>query len=327
MIRGRVVEAESGLARAGIELQLTSRSDTIASVVSDAEGRFELPFSKSNRLAVELVEPEGWKATRRRQRIFNDEPPAKELVFELRLIPGVAFNGRAIDEMSGDLLPYLKLSVGSDLTSTGVQTDGDGHFTSRQRYEAGQVDVAPLTHGGIRWRASERTVDFDGSSRIHDVPLPMGPSYELEIIPPPGYTLDDLRAYLAEVTEECPWVLMEAPNQGAPIHTESGVWVRFIESLTYDADAWSATLWVATADQRWLGSCKVPPRSRRENGRFAIALTPCGSVEVEVHRPDALNDLSVHVHLQRPGRDRCWSRSDPYARGPYSFHLVPPGEY
>jgi hypothetical protein len=328
VIRGRVIEAETGLARAGIELELTSRSDTIATAVTDAQGRFELPFSQSTRLAVELVEPEGWRAARRRQRISGDEPPAGELVFELHPIPGVAFHGRAIDEVSGEPLPFLNLSVGSDLTLKGVETDADGLFTSRQRYEAGQVGVALIIAEKGRWLNSERSIDFDGTARVHDVPLPIGSTYNLHVALPPGYELESLRAFLSDSTESCPWTLTGDRLEGAVLHEAAPPWVRFLEAVEHAPEGGLNNLWICTADGRWLGSCQVPWRSSRASGAHEVSLFPCGALEVDPGAQVDPQHLGLRVNLRQPSGEECWGRRPvPGANGRFHIRLVPPGDY
>ena len=327
VIRGRVVEAESRFPRPGIELQLKSRSEVIASDVTDAAGQFELPVSSSNRIAIELVEPEGWRAVRRRQRISDSGTSAQDLVFELRRDSSAVFHGRAIDESSGDPLPYLKLSVGSDFTGRGVETDGEGLFTSRQRYDAGQVEIALILPDGARWRNSERTIAFDGTTRVHDVPLPIGPTYFLQIATPPGYVLADLRAFLSDFSTNCPWTLTDDLREGEELHADVPPWVRFSQASDHRTEDGSTRLWVCTTDGRWLGSCQVPQRSQRSGGH-QVTLTPCGALEVA---EDADNDelrIGLEVKLRRPSGEECWGRRPGrVADGRYHFLLVPPGEY
>ncbi len=328
VIRGRVVEADGGLARPGIEVQLKSRSEVIASTVSDASGHFELPFSNASRLAVEVVEPEGWQAVRRRQRLSGSELPAKEIVFELRVVPGVFFHGRAIDETSGDPLPYLELSVGSAFESDVVQTDDEGVFTSKRHYEAGKVEFALFTAGGGRWMNSARMIDFDGTSRVHDVPMPIGPTYELEVAAPSGYELADFRAFLSERSESCPWSLSLDLRDGEVLHPASPRWVRFLQSIDSTAEGEMATLWICTKDGRWLGSCEVPPRSSLGGDTHHISLEPCGSLVVTLSAQAEQRHLGVVAELRWPSQPESWgARRSADEKGRYRFHLVPPGDY
>jgi len=324
VIRGRVVEAESRLPRTGIELQLKSRSELLATTVSDAAGRFELPFSNASRLAVELVEPEGWQAVLRRHGISGSQPPTEELVFELRRVPGVVFHGRAIDEASRDPLPYLNLELGSFGQSEPVESDGEGLFTTKQPYKAGSIEVALVTAAGGGWLNSEHTIKFDGSSRIVDVPIPIGPTYKLDIAPPLGYALEDLRAFLPERSESSPWSLSLHARDGETVHPASPPWVRF---LSFDPDIRSelGTLWVCTTDSRWLGSCKVPLRS---SGPHQIVLVPCGSLEISITQAHDQRQLEVVAELRFTGETESWgARGGIGGTGSLRFDLVPPGDY
>jgi hypothetical protein len=326
LIRGRVIEADSGNAWPGIQLQLIERSEVIASASSDAAGHFELPFSQSDRLSVVLVEPEGWKAERRRQSIPDSGPSNQELVFELRRDARVVFNGRAVDEKSGEPLPYLKVSVGSDFSGTGVETDADGLFTSRQRYDAGEVGVALIAANGARLMNSERTIDFDGTGRIHDVPLPIGPSYDLQVSAPAGYELADLRAFLAHDLETCPWTLTRDLREGELLHPSAPPWVRFTEFDKYATKSDVTLLWICTKDGRWLGSCQVAKLSNRGEGIHDIALALCGELEIDLSAAGSPLDARALAKLHGPRGEDCGGS---YAESGSHVHFVriPSGEY
>ncbi len=326
VIHGRVVDADGGLARPWIEIQLKSRSELLASTVSDAAGRFELPFSNASRLAVELVEPEGWQAVRRRQRISGSTPPAEELVFELRLIPGVVFHGRAIDEVSLDPLPYLKLSVGLGFGDGNVETDGEGLFTTKRLYEAGGIEVTPVMSGGGYWMDSRRTIAFDGTSGVHDVPLPVGPTYDVQVTAPQGYVLADLRALLSEEPESCPWTLTNDSSDGESIHAAAPPWVRFLKPVDDATESGLVTLWVCTNDGRWLGSCQVPSRSKRGDGAHEVPLAACGSLVVALRVQGDAPTLGTFVVLR--SSTETWGPGGQFeSDGRFTFRLIPPGEY
>jgi len=326
MIRGRVVDADLGTPLAGFEVQLLSRRDTLSRAESDEQGRFELPFPQAERLALVITQPEGWRATQQRQRLSSEAPPAEEIVFELRRSARSFFRGRAIDESTGDPLPYLKLEVGP--LNEGLETDADGLFTTRQQFGAEEVVIALVTASGARWLNSARSIAHDGSSAIHDVALPVGPTYDLNVTTPPGHTLTNLRAFLADVGEDCPWTLTDEPSKGEALHASSLPWVRFVEPMSYPEEGGLTTLWLATTDGRWLGSCEVPVGSSRNRGPYDISLAPCGSIEVALRAQGDRNVSDVVVELRSPNGERCSGpRRGADEDGRYRFYLVPPGEY
>jgi hypothetical protein len=324
-IRGRVVEADLRTPLAGFEIQLLSRRDTLSRAESDEQGRFELPFPQAERLALVITQPEGWRATKQRQRLSSEAPPAEEIVFELKRSARSFFRGRAIAESNGDPQPYLRLEVGP--LNEPLETDADGLFTTRQQFEAEEVVIALVTASGARWLNSQRTVAHDGSSTVHDVALPVGPTYDLNFTTPPGHTLTDLRAFLADVGEECPWTLTDEPSKGEALHAASLPWVRFVQPMSYPEEGELTTLWLGTTDGRWLGSCEVPLGRSRDRGPCDISLAPCGSVELAL-RAQGRNVSDVVVQLRSPNGDRCAGpRRGPEEDGRHRFHLVPPGGY
>ena len=326
VIHGRVVEVDSGLGVAEVGVRLYSRGEALARAISDPQGRFELPFTTGDRIALQLEVPEGWKATRPFQQPSSAALAAEEIVFELRRSAQAFFRGRAIDALNGDPLPYLRLEVGPQNES--VETDADGLFTTVEQFEAGDLVVALVNAAGARWLSSERSIANDGSTAIHDVPLSVGPTYELNVTVPPSYTLADLRAFLAESSHDCPWTLTDdfREREGEPVHLSSPPWVRFLR-VGYVPEGDLATLWICTVDGQWLGSCKVPPISSRVSGTHAISLAPCGSIEVTLRGKDGRPVPSVGVALRRPGGEECglthWTESS----GQYAIRLVPPGDY
>lgn len=170
-------------------------------------------------------------------------------------------------------------------------------------------------------RVDERRVARERAEEVFEVAL--GPTYFVDLCPPPGYTAADFEAAITG------WKHQSLHCRGPRTRIAAGEppWVRFAPpDGEVHAEPWIWYLEVVSRDGTWSGKTRVDWVHGVHAATVAVQLEPQTTLDGVVRDASGVPLAGVGVRLQEPGGERTHYRSTA-ADGRYAFELLEPGRY
>ena len=318
--RGRVLEVGSRRPLAGLEVQMRVGRRILALTTTGADGTFALPPAERERTRVEVLSAD-WRTTPRSIRLDGELLDGRAQVeFTAEPVQRATLQRRLVDERTGEPVgeflvriegpPARRVPGARDMASASpplyaedMLADARGRVASAQGFEAGTLtarllDIEPLSTGLAREVEFEHALEDAAASAPADLPIPVGPTYRLDLSLPDGLQLGDLHATFprdAGPQRELYRLIAEDPNSPlalvygsalkserfedrAPLRPGSPPWTRFRAPLDLAesrlATGTPASLQLRSEDGLWAGAAQVESLVGIQAEPVAIELAP-----------------------------------------------------
>jgi RNA polymerase sigma-70 factor (ECF subfamily) len=249
---------------------------------------------------------------------------------------------RVVDEDSGEPLPYYELDTrGAAGASVRRTTDAAGMFELPWTLQSSAGTIELIDHPRLLERVSlidrdrvvrrpaQHTYSFEQGAGEAVLAVPAGPTYHLDLTPPPGVGLAELHAHLR--SRQANFYTQRWQEHVAPVRaadTSGAAWVRFapLEARFIGHDPpW--ILEVFSADGLWSGAAEVHGIRGVQAERVAVELRPGARVVGVVTDASGLvtEDVAVTFHAAEGGQIGLACDTD--HEGRYASGRLAPGRY
>lgn len=264
---------------------------------------------------------------------------------------------RLVDAATGEPVPQFALGFphGVPLDARPIMTDDEGRFRTTGSYSEGELEVVLLdTWGMPAWTNRALKFPHGPASAGDDLPIPVGPTYHLNLELEGGQWSNGLSAMLlagetgatAELnlvqrgsSRGIPFALPDTvrvelvddrmASQTGSMHRAAVPWVRFAALTPEFAEhpgPWA--LRIRNGAGTWIGEAPVDSIVGVQPRRVHMTLTALAELEVDVECADG-HALAMRATLRR-GQDVTPPALDellPLGASSFSFHGLVPGPY
>ncbi len=277
----------------------------------------------------EIATPVSAEASEERREVERPAPetPVPELVeAPAPPEPTATALGRLVDEATGEPVPFQEFDVGPPDDSERVETDAFGSFETKRAHPSGALSIRlRFDDGGQPFGAAfshpiELAHDADDRRRA-DVPIKIGPTYELDLQLPAGVEPADLKVTLdAKNPVEDAWGLRA---REASVREGERPWVRFQKPDFYLEPAPPWQLEVVAKETAWRGTAAVDSITGIYPKPVKVVLTQAAELGGRLETASGQN-VEAFVGLTGPAGTKTYG---PFEHGSYRIRWLDPGVY
>ncbi len=263
-LRGWVLDTSSGRGLAGCGVAFFGDGALAGETASDEAGRFALDVPPLRALRVRVICPYGWIPLNAPRTIEPDaEGEYEEVEIRVRMAGFSALHLQLVDELTREPVPHYLVRVGTrDGSRVDLWSDAGGVLMSEQSHPESTLLLFGYDsrHGDARESNALWYREFAHQPKFADeppelLPIPVGPTYRLELDAPRDAPLERLAAFVSGFAPSHVGAhSLEWPNV-AYVRSQDGLWVRFSPHIFQRERPGFLTL--LSADGRWWGESAV----------------------------------------------------------------------
>ncbi len=336
-LRGRVVEANSGEGLADFAVTVLGAEGFATEVSSDERGRFLLDVPQPTSLRLRVACPYGWITVNAPSTVEpNAQGEYDEIVLRARAAGFAPLRVQLVDERTLEPVPFYLVRVG---TRNGSRAEAwsDAQGVLSTDHELGEGTLLLFGYDSRHADAQESKAYWYREFEHHPLaegatpetlPIPVGPTYRLELDAPREAPLERLAAVLTSTAPSHASAGMLQWSTLAYLRSRDGWWVRFPPRMFLRDRPGVLTL--LSADGRWWGEGQVSTRQGIDPRMIAVRLERRAKVQGRTVDRSGESLANVHVALfgvDRSGEFRELERGRSSGNGLFEFTYLRSGRY